>query len=124
MYYPPFGAGAWIPYTPSLSYGGGTPVNITAAGWWRQWGRTIEALVIITLTDIGTATGWIVVGTPTAGIIGAAHESPVWGTNPVTNAQLTGAIAAAAGTVAVVTAAGAFPGANGQRCLINMRYEI
>ncbi|SIO53833.1 hypothetical protein SAMN05443247_07624 [Bradyrhizobium erythrophlei] len=74
---------AWTAYTPSSAFATpGTSVMATAAGRWKQIGKTVHFSVDATVTTVGTGTGSWVIGLPTASsasnpIIGASGKEVI-----------------------------------------------
>ena len=52
--------GAWTPYTPNVVATAGAFNTVSATGAYFKFGRMVVVRIIITLTDIGTATAWYV----------------------------------------------------------------
>ena len=74
--------GVWLDYTPTVTTTAGTLTTYTASGNWTLIGKVLIIKFVVSLTDIGTGTGSLIVSTPqpVAGVsIGVGRESAVTG---------------------------------------------
>lgn len=115
-------AGAWTAYTPTLSAFSGSLTSATAAGRYRQTGKTIFVRVQINITTNGTAAGNISATLPAAAH--ATNDQTLGGRETLlTGKALAGTIAAGASAVQINFYDNAYPGANGNRLVVEGVYE-
>jgi hypothetical protein len=82
----PLGVDAWTAYTPTLTQGAAVAKTVNYAKYQRI-GRTIHAVVDLTLTAAGAAPNDVLVGLPVAAA--AFASGPHWGTMLIYDASTT-----------------------------------
>lgn len=55
---------AWTTYTPTIAAASGSFTTVSATGRYKQIGKTVCIKIVITITDIGTASGYITATLP------------------------------------------------------------
>lgn len=80
---------AWSTYTPTATAQTGTPTTVSATGRYKQIGKTVFASVRVTVTTVGTASGYMVVTLPVTGSSsatggGSSYEFSITGNGGIT----------------------------------------
>lgn len=113
---------AWAAYTPSLSAGSGTFTSATAAGRWKQIGKTVFGDLTVVITTNGSAASFVVVGLPVAA--GASTYGIGVGRQIASGGRMiTCTITPGATTVNVVQYDNSYPGSTGETLVVSFVYE-
>jgi hypothetical protein len=111
--------GAWTTYTPVITAASGTFTTVSAAGRYKQIGKTVFIFVSVTITTNGTAAGYVVATLPVNslgnGNIIAGRESAVAG-------KMLQAIVGAASMI-ILNYDNTYPGGDGCALLMTGVYE-
>jgi hypothetical protein len=112
---------AWTAYTPTITANSGTFTTVSATGAWKQIGKTIVFRILVTVTTIGSAAGFLKFTLPIASI----GAQTVHGFNTSTlKACIGNTNDTAATNGALYYYDGTFPvGGSSQFVLINGTYE-
>lgn len=109
-------ASPWVAYTPTISPSAGAFTTASAAGRYKQVGKTCFFTVNIEITDVGTASGYINLALPNSlssnanfhagGVNGSTGEAltlKTYGSNTATLFKYTGAFPGTTGQVLTVS---------------------
>lgn len=112
---------AWAAYTPTVTAGTGTFTTVSAAGRYKQIGKTVFASMRVTITNLGTAGTDVRVTLPVTAIsrtFAAAGRE-----NGVTGTILTGYVDGTQTKIVINRYDGAFIGANSYVLDVALTYE-
>lgn len=113
-------ANAWIPYTPTLTCGSGSPGSQTATGSYKQLGKTVQIQINATLSSVGTCASSVKVSLPFA----AASNAVLSGRETaMTGVVLNGQLSAGASTAAISTYNNTSPIAAGDSYNLSGSYQ-
>ena len=116
-----FIAGAWTPFTPTVTATSGTFTTVSAAGRYQQIGKLIIFGITVTVTTLGSAAATMLVGLPTT-----AHADAVaafTGRNNSDGAMLQGYVTGGASVMACNKYDNTFPAAGAATIYIAGYYE-
>lgn len=111
---------AYTAYTPTVTALAGTITTASAAGRFRQLGKTIFFQININITTNGTGATAVVATLP---VQAAAFQYSVNGRDALTGKMLNGTIAGSATTVFIQNYDGSYPAANGDTLTVSGTYE-
>lgn len=113
---------AWTAYTPVITAGAGAFTTVSAAGRFKQIGKTVFVCIDITVTTNGTAASFVVATLPA--LNNSSLQSLIAGREAgVTGKMLQGIIPISSSTVTIVNYDNSYPGANGALLTVNGSYE-
>ncbi len=104
-------AAEWTAYTPTVTSSAGAFTTVSAAGRYKQIGKMCWFTVNITITDVGTASGYINLPLPNS--LSSKTNFHAGGVNGSTGEQLT-LKTYGSNTATLFKYTGAFPGTTGQ----------
>lgn len=112
---------AWTAYTPTLTAGAGTFTTASAAGRYKQLGKTVLFSITVTITTNGTAAGFIGVTLPANS---AAKEQAATGReNAAAGFVCGGVIGASTSQLLLTKYDNTYPGGNGYSITMQGVYE-
>lgn len=113
---------AWTSYTPAITSGGGTPTTVTATGRYKQIGKTVIAQMDITITTVGTATGFLASTLPFAAA-SFRYGGAVFEYN-ATNKSGAGFVPIGGTTIRCLDSTGTTFWVNGYGLVVQITYEV
>jgi hypothetical protein len=108
---------AWSTYTPTITAGAGTFTSVSAAGRYKQIGKTLFLNVVITITTNGTASSFISATMP--GGITTAADTVMAGEARVGAFSLRVDIPSGSGSIGIVKYDNTYPGGDGYILALN-----
>ena len=111
---------AWTSYTPVVTATAGTITGYTALGIFKQIGKTINVQMQLTITNVGSASGYIVSTLPVASV-GSMSQALSGREVGTTGNAISGIIAG--GNVRISYYNNLFPGGTGSQLNLGGTYE-
>lgn len=113
---------AWTTYTPTITANAGTFTTVSATGRSKTIGKTVFIEIVVTVTNVGTASQSVNATIPTGttaaafGLVGKETQN--------TAKQVSGSIPSGGNTVTITFYDGTFPGGTGNIIVVNGIYEL